>query len=325
MRVEIEVPRPFATLTLLLAIGGFVMWFNWIITPDAQVAASVAGTEVVEHPSVHGGSSLPPDQDALAALVMQRLDEVGGDTTDPRMQIHDAEESIRSARSTQQLLEQKEMLVKYELTKLQEAREALGPVVDASVEEEFRQAAMELSRILMDQKEMEKHLLSAFNQLWAAQGEATAWSRGLTGEVFRGFTQDPVDMSVGLSAYFMDAAYKKLLGVEHKGIDIRVPKGTIIYAPADGIVRKVVNKDWTGFNYVTIEVEGAVVMLGHISDAYVKEGDRVFAGDPIAASGGRPGDKGAGFSTGEHLHMELSIDGVQVDPLPYLPGYSDLE
>jgi murein DD-endopeptidase MepM/ murein hydrolase activator NlpD len=62
--------------------------------------------------------------------------------------------------------------------------------------------------------------------------------------------------------------------------------------------------------------DGHQVTFGHLSETYVREGDRVNAGDVI----GRQGDTGK--STGEHLHFEVKLDGKEVPPFKYLIGVS---
>lgn len=107
----------------------------------------------------------------------------------------------------------------------------------------------------------------------------------------------------------------------HCGIDIIVPKGAVVFAVADGIVK--ITSELRGYGYVVYidhgEIEGKRVetRYAHLSKFLVKAWDKVTLGQKIALSGGVPGEKGAGASTGAHLHFELRLDGVPVNPLEY--------
>ncbi len=98
----------------------------------------------------------------------------------------------------------------------------------------------------------------------------------------------------------------------HEGIDIASPRGTPIVAPGDGIVTY--NGYRNGYGK-TLQIDhgyGISTLFGHCSMLYVEEGDRVRRGSLIAAIGN------TGRSTGPHLHYEVHIDGVPVDPMLYL-------
>lgn len=98
----------------------------------------------------------------------------------------------------------------------------------------------------------------------------------------------------------------------HKGLDISAPAGTTIKAAADG---KVSYAGWmSGYgNLVIIDHENGVqTYYGHCSKLYVSVGQSVAAGDKIAAVGS------TGDSTGNHLHFEIRIDGVQTNPQNYI-------
>jgi murein DD-endopeptidase MepM/ murein hydrolase activator NlpD len=99
----------------------------------------------------------------------------------------------------------------------------------------------------------------------------------------------------------------------HNGQDIAVPKGTPVKAADDGVV---VVSGWQGGygNYVAID-HGAGISTGygHNSQLLVRVGDKVTKGQVIAKSGS------TGLSTGPHVHFEVRIKGVPVNPLPYLP------
>lgn len=83
----------------------------------------------------------------------------------------------------------------------------------------------------------------------------------------------------------------------HNGIDYRCKVGTPVFAPIEGKVR--VKKDQGGYGYhVKIRNKyGKEVVLAHLSEFYVKDGEHVFELQKIAASGN------TGFSSGPHLHF----------------------
>jgi murein DD-endopeptidase MepM/ murein hydrolase activator NlpD len=98
----------------------------------------------------------------------------------------------------------------------------------------------------------------------------------------------------------------------HNGIDIPMWYGSDILATKDGVVT---SAGWQGDYGWAIEIEhemGFATIYGHNSKLLVKKGDEVKAGDVIALSGN------SGRSTGPHLHYEIRLNDVPVDPLKYL-------
>ncbi|MYB43009.1 MAG: M23 family metallopeptidase [Chloroflexi bacterium] len=98
----------------------------------------------------------------------------------------------------------------------------------------------------------------------------------------------------------------------HSGVDYGAPAGAPVVASAPGRV------SWTGampLRGTSVIVDhGAGVKSGyhHLSRIDVAVDDVVAAGDTIGAIGS------TGVSTGPHLHWEISVHGVNVDPLPWL-------
>lgn len=98
----------------------------------------------------------------------------------------------------------------------------------------------------------------------------------------------------------------------HEGIDIAGPIGTPIIAPGDGRVT------FSGFYHgygqmITIDHGyGISTLFGHCSTMFVQEGQFVKRGDIIARVGS------TGSSTGPHLHYEVHVDGVPVNPELYI-------
>ncbi|MBC2776990.1 M23 family metallopeptidase [Parasphingopyxis marina] len=98
----------------------------------------------------------------------------------------------------------------------------------------------------------------------------------------------------------------------HNGLDMAGPIGTPIYATADGIVGRA---QWVrGYGkYVEINHGSEIqTRYGHMSEILVQPGSRVERGELI----GRMGSTGR--STGSHLHYEVRVEGVPVNPTPFL-------
>jgi murein DD-endopeptidase MepM/ murein hydrolase activator NlpD len=98
----------------------------------------------------------------------------------------------------------------------------------------------------------------------------------------------------------------------HEGLDIAARTGTPVYATADGIVSSVRTEAGYG-KVVTIDHGyGYRTVYGHNSKYNVKVGQRVRRGDQIASIGN------TGRSTGSHVHYEIRLNGVPVNPRKYL-------
>lgn len=98
----------------------------------------------------------------------------------------------------------------------------------------------------------------------------------------------------------------------HTGLDISAKTGTKIKAIADGTVTCAKYSGSYG-NLVKIDHgNGVETWYAHTSKMYVKNGQKVKAGETIAAVGS------TGNSTGPHLHLEIRVNGKHVNPQKYL-------
>jgi murein DD-endopeptidase MepM/ murein hydrolase activator NlpD len=98
----------------------------------------------------------------------------------------------------------------------------------------------------------------------------------------------------------------------HEGLDVGAPYGTPIVAPADGIITYSGNKAGFG-KFVQIDHGyGIETLYAHSQKLFVKKGDKVQRGKLLAKVGS------TGYSTGPHLHYEVRVNGIAVDPLYFI-------
>lgn len=98
----------------------------------------------------------------------------------------------------------------------------------------------------------------------------------------------------------------------HTGLDIAAPTGRDIQVIAAGTVTCASYQGAYGYLVKVDHGNGLETWYAHTSKMYVKVGQKVEAGEVIAAVGS------TGNSTGAHLHLEIRINGVHVNPQNYL-------
>lgn len=130
----------------------------------------------------------------------------------------------------------------------------------------------------------------------------------------------PIEPIFGISCGFHCAGYPYayLIG-PHSGADIPTYVGTPIKAPADGYVAQTHDANGPGYSYILIlHGDDVSTVYGHVSGFAVKQGQMVSRGTVIGYTGGAAGSRGAGLSTGPHLHFEVRVKNTPVDPMNYL-------
>lgn len=124
----------------------------------------------------------------------------------------------------------------------------------------------------------------------------------------------PVPDHFGISSYFGPRdSIMGYAGLErHTGIDIPAPTGTPVYSATDGVV---LSSGWNGGYGKAVVIQytnNITIIYGHNSSLVATAGQRVSKGQIISLIGS------TGYSTGPHLHFEVRVNGVPVNPLPYL-------
>jgi murein DD-endopeptidase MepM/ murein hydrolase activator NlpD len=98
----------------------------------------------------------------------------------------------------------------------------------------------------------------------------------------------------------------------HYGMDFTAPLGTDVYATGNGVVIGVLQSKRGLGNHIIIDHGfGYTSIYAHLSDFNVRVGQKVQRGDVIGYVGN------TGQSVANHLHYEVKVNGVNVDPVNY--------
>jgi murein DD-endopeptidase MepM/ murein hydrolase activator NlpD len=147
--------------------------------------------------------------------------------------------------------------------------------------------------------------LVTVTQAWSATDTPAQWQAPFLRPISAEY---PTTSAYGIRRSYDGGPYNNY----HAGQDFGAPVGVTVTVPADGIV------SWAGplvvrGNAVIIDHgQGTFTGYWHLSDIFVEEGQQVAAGDLLGLVGN------TGLSTGAHLHWELRIYGIAVDPMQFL-------
>ncbi|MFN0274421.1 MAG: M23 family metallopeptidase [Chitinophagales bacterium] len=103
----------------------------------------------------------------------------------------------------------------------------------------------------------------------------------------------------------------------HDGLDFTAPKGTDVFATADGVVEQADNNSSGYGNVIVINHgNGYKTRYAHLNGFAVRAGNKIKRGELIGYVGT------TGLSTAPHLHYEVEKDGVKIDPINFF--FNDL-
>lgn len=101
--------------------------------------------------------------------------------------------------------------------------------------------------------------------------------------------------------------------VRHNGLDFIVPRGSTVRAAADGVVGQVVKSNKGDGNTVTLmHIGGYETRYCHLEEIKVRSGETIRKGRIIGTSGM------SGDAFAPHLHYEVTLNGVPMDPINYI-------
>ncbi|MFH1098539.1 MAG: peptidoglycan DD-metalloendopeptidase family protein [Candidatus Uhrbacteria bacterium] len=217
---------------------------------------------------------------------------------------------------------------------LEERQRELGTLAERLVDEQEALAAEQATkgRLLTSTKQNEQRYQSLVAELRAEQGAIDSDIVALDHRIREQLTAIDAEFGKdgkiafswpvtnrGITAYFHDPEYPYRYIFEHPAIDIRASQGGSIKAPAPGYVARTRDAGY-GYSYLMLVHPGGFsTVYGHVSCFKVKEGEYVTRGQDIACVGGKPGTRGAGnLTSGSHLHFEIRMNGIPVNPMNYL-------
>lgn len=116
------------------------------------------------------------------------------------------------------------------------------------------------------------------------------------------------------SAFGTRRRYGTLFTSYHEGLDFAAPPGTPVRAVAGGVVVLSERLRVRGEAVVLSHGMGLCTGYWHLSERRVRVGERVDGGQVIGLLGS------TGLSTGPHLHLEVRLFGIPVDPMPFFQG-----
>ncbi|MGO4105315.1 peptidoglycan DD-metalloendopeptidase family protein [Leifsonia sp. YAF41] len=190
---------------------------------------------------------------------------------------------------------------------VQQAREALAAAQAALAAARAQLTALLTSGISTGSPRSPFSMSSAFSLFSLPDAADTGqlsdqgWISPVVGTISDGFGPRPVLPTAGVGEF-------------HYGTDVAAGCGSPIRAATDGTVASAGPNGTLG-NWVLISNgDGVETGYGHIADGLTL----VAVGDPVAAGQVIAGVGSTGASTGCHLHFEVHLNGVRVDPQPFL-------
>lgn len=185
-------------------------------------------------------------------------------------------------------------------------------------------AAAPTPAALTQTDDSDQQIDKSFDQLSALRTIALSGriSRALEGGLDSGFTGDWTELADAPSIWPVEGPVASGFGVRedpingegafHTGIDIDAPYGTPVRATADGDVTGASMGAGYGRQVVLNHGHDVLTVYGHLSAIAVIPGQHVTRGEVIGYVGQ------SGRATGPHLHYEVRVHDVPVNPHKYL-------
>lgn len=217
-------------------------------------------------------------------------------------------------------IKEKKRLAQEKLAELEQTRNAIAALTDSkqAQEAEYMAQADQKSALVAQLEEQEEALEEALAQFAADSAEIQAKINTLTSNSSVAYTGNgqfgwPVPSSGSVSSYYGTRIHP-ITGKQsfHTGIDIPAGSGATVAAAESGKVIYVGYMAAYGNSVLVDHGGGYSTFYAHLSSFDVGAGQTVSRGQRIGGVGT------TGWSTGNHLHFEIRINGAHKNPLSYL-------
>lgn len=230
-----------------------------------------------------------------------------------------------SNRGSEMVIESKEARATYEEARATYQEQSDRAATEMATAEAKSKQIEETQQALRDEAAKITAEVAALQAEEEAQAEA-AQQAAAAAEAYESGSYSAGESVLSGSGYFTNPlpsgtlssgfGYRSFDGAFHKGIDLAAAEGTPYYAADDGtVIYATYDGGYNGGagNWIVIaHGNGIVTKYMHSSAVYVSVGEQVTRGQNIGAVGN------TGNSFGAHLHFQVEIDGVAVNPLNYL-------
>jgi murein DD-endopeptidase MepM/ murein hydrolase activator NlpD len=175
------------------------------------------------------------------------------------------------------------------------------PIAPGNYGAQFVTVAEELSPLLEPQVRQEEDTFLA-----------TIYGRFSETQQWQGLFQTPITNTFVTAGYGDGRSYNGgPIDIFHTGVDFSGAVGAPVLAPANGVVVFNDVLQLRGTALIMDHGLGVMSAFFHLSDTFVTVGDTVVTGQPVAAVGS------TGLSSGPHLHWDLRIMNIPVNPLQW--------
>jgi murein DD-endopeptidase MepM/ murein hydrolase activator NlpD len=200
----------------------------------------------------------------------------------------------------------------------------ISPVSAAHVDAARAAAAPTPAALAVSENPTPQNIKLSIDQLYALRNDAMSGriSRALSGGFTPSLTGDWTQYADAPSLWPIEGRVTSSFGERqdpfngegafHSGIDIAAAYGTAVRAAADGDVAKAGFGTGYGREITIDHGHDLLTLYGHLSSIAVVEGEHVTRGQVIGYVGQ------SGRSTGPHLHYEVRVHDVPVNPHKYL-------
>ena len=241
--------------------------------------------------------------DTVSTEMLEKIDNQKKEIEDTKNKLEESKSELQAAKSSKQAKTNELKQTKDEKNK----KVAQLSSEEKQVQEQLQELQDYNAKISSEIKAAEERYKKQLEELKKQEEQNNGGSTGGSINTGKGTFIKPVNSGT------ITAGWRYSSGALHAAVDYGVPVGTPVYASAAGVVIKTASLNYSYGTYVVIQhTNGMQTWYAHGSALKVSQGQTVSQGQVIAKMGS------TGNSTGNHLHLEVRVNGSSVNPQKYL-------